>query len=70
MWYDNYTMAWCGRVAGQRYHEYRAGLMDHWEIVALYQDMLEAGCVPDIHIEHAGHLVQMGLCHIPGRVLQ
>lgn len=70
MTFEDYTLRYKEPVQAQRYHNYRAGLLSEGEIVVLYQDMIEANCVPTTHYFHAVHLVEMGLCHADGRCVQ
>jgi len=65
MWYDTYKMGWKADVATQRYHDYRAGLLDYNEIAVLYQDMVEKEVVPIQLVDAAMHFVQMGLVRVP-----
>lgn len=66
MTFENYVMGFRAAVPVQRYHDLRAGILDTWEIVVLYQDMLEAECLPQTHIEGAHYLLAMRLCRLPG----
>ena len=59
-------MGWGADIPRQRYHDLRAGLLDEWEIVVLYQDMIEKQCLPEALLAGAHHLIQMGICRVPG----
>jgi len=69
MWYDDYTMGYRETVSVTRWHHYKAGLMDHWEIVTFFQDMIDAGVLSMQLLPAATHLTEMGLCHCDGRAL-
>jgi len=63
-----YVMQYCGSVTAQRYHNLRAGLLDPWEVVLIFQDMIEAQCLPQARLEQAAHLVAVGLCQVPDQM--
>ena len=62
---EGYVMGWRADVMRQRYHDYRAGLLDANEIALLYQDMIERECLPQACVQYAHHMVLMGLCRVP-----
>jgi hypothetical protein len=64
MAFAGYVLQYRGGVSKQRYHDYMAGLLNEWEIVVLYQDMLEADVLPLRMMDGALHLIQMGLCRL------
>jgi hypothetical protein len=68
MWYDTYQMGWKANVTKQRYHDYRAGLMDYNEIAVLYQDLIEKECLPAQLVDAALHFIQMGLVRLPDQM--
>jgi hypothetical protein len=61
-------MGWRADVTKQRYHDYRAGLLDYNEIAVLYQDMIEKECLPAHLVDAALHFVQMGLVRVPDQM--
>lgn len=63
-----YEMGYGAEVKAQRYHNLRAGLLSTWDIVILYQDMIEAGCVPQALLPYAAQLVAQGLCRVPDQM--
>ena len=63
-----YVMAWREPVPLHRWHAFRAGLLSTWEIVILFQDMIEAECVPAALLENAAYLVAIGLCRVPDQM--
>lgn len=65
MSFENYTMGWRATLPTQRYHDYRAGLLDPWEVVVFYQDMIEAGVVPASLWCYVQHFLETGLCRLP-----
>jgi hypothetical protein len=65
MWTETYTLAYCGPVMKQRHHDYRAHIMDHWEIVSFYQDMIEGNCLPMNLVDCAAHFIERRLCTYP-----
>lgn len=48
-----------------RVHEYKAHLMDPWEIILFYQDLIETGILPQAWLPYAEHFIERGLCRIP-----
>lgn len=68
MSFENYVLGWQAPVTKQRYHDYRAGLLDYNEIAILYQDMVESNCLPASLVDQAMHFVQMGLVRIPDQM--
>lgn len=63
--FADYVLKYRGVVTKQRWHEYRAGLLDSNQIAVLYQDMIEAECLPAARVDHATHMCEMGLCRVP-----
>jgi hypothetical protein len=68
-WTKSYKMGFGEPVDGTRYVRYVNGLMDFWEIVSLFQDMIEAHVVPQESMPVASWLIQMKYCHYPNRVI-
>ena len=66
--FENYVMGYKLPVLTQRYHDYRAGLLDPWEIVVFYQDVIEAEKIPLAHMAHAIHMVERRLCTLPDQL--
>ena len=64
-----YTMQYRATVSMHRYNELRAGLLDPWGILLIYQDMIEAGCIPAALLEYANNYVSLGLCRIPDQMV-
>lgn len=60
-----YVMGFGAPVTAHRYHQYRAGLLSPWEIVVLYQDMIEANQLPSALVGYANNLLDLRLCRIP-----
>lgn len=64
-----YAVQYQQPVSMKRYHELRAGMLDPWQILVLYQDMLEANCLPPERVSHAQHYLDLGLCRVPDQMV-
>lgn len=65
-----YQMKFGAPVPMSRFQAYSKKELDEWQIVLLYQDLLEAESLPEALCEAAEHFITMGLITMPGRALQ
>lgn len=65
-----YTLGYKASVPKQRYHDWRAGMLDPWECVVFFQDLIEAEVVPPRCVEIAVYYVSQGLCYHDARMAQ
>ena len=68
MAFEGYVLGWRADVSKQRYHDYRAGLLDYNEIAVLYQDMIEKEILPEHLLPAALHFIAMGLGRVPDQM--